>query len=252
MRKPEHGRRLRLIVAGADRSCFPGFHAANLAVALAASGCAVRLVETSGLQPNAAFFLALPPDVYLDGPTLDAGGAPASALSGVDIAFALGGSPAEAGGARAAVDVVHAAPAEFEPAWRETAASAVEGFGGQLAAVVLAGAGSAGRRLLARWDHPGRGYVLRVGGPRATGVPGDAHDLGVVDRWHAALTDPMPPHVRDPESLLARAYRSVAEFILAEARFDGVKPEESRDRPRAGAYREVARRGASAALTRPR
>jgi hypothetical protein len=255
MRKPEHGRRLRLIVAGADRSCFPGFHTANLAVALAASGCAVRLLETSGLQPNAGFFLALPPDVYLDGPALDAGGArapSASALFGVDIAFGLGGAPAEASAGRAAVEVIHAPPAEFESAWREAAAASVEGFTGPVAVVVLDGAGGAGRRLLAGLPDPARGYVLRVAGLRGASAAGDIRDLGTVDRWHPALTDRVPPHVRDPESHLARAYRSVAEYILAETRFDDVEHGDGRDQPRAGVYREVTRRGASAAFTRPR
>jgi len=255
MRKPEHGRRLRLIVAGAERSCFPGFHTANLAVALAASGCAVRLAEMSGLQPNAGFFLALPPDVYIDGPALNAGGTAtpvASALSGVDIAFDLAGPPTEANGGRAVVEVVHAPPAEFESAWRQTAASAVEGFAGAVAVVVLDGGQGVGKRLLAGLPDPARGYVLRVAGPRGADTPGEVQDLGAVDRWQAALSDRLPPHLRDSESHLARAYRSVAEFILTETRFDGAQPEDGRERPRAGAYREVTRRGTSAAFTRPR
>lgn len=215
----------------------------------------MRLSETSGLHPNAAYFLALPPDVYLDGPALDADGAAApaaSALSGVSITFALAGAPTDASGARAAVDVVHVPPLEFEPAWREATVSAFEGFEGQLGIIVFDHEAGVGKRLLAGLAARGRAYILRVAGPRAAAVPGDAHDLGAVDRWHEALTDPVPPAVRDPESLLARAYRSVAEYVLAEARFDGTKTEDSSDRPPAGAYRRAARRGASAAFTRPR
>jgi hypothetical protein len=57
--------RVTLVIVGENRACFSGFHAANLAAALSARGCSVRLSERSGLLPNAGFYLALSPSQYI-------------------------------------------------------------------------------------------------------------------------------------------------------------------------------------------
>jgi len=85
-RRRDPAPRACLLVTGENKLAFPGFHAANLAAALAARGCEVRLHERSGLLPNAGFYLALPPTGYI--PWNLADDETAIGLSGVTLDYA--------------------------------------------------------------------------------------------------------------------------------------------------------------------
>jgi len=193
----------RIILLGARREWFPGFHAANLAAAFALDGYAVRLVERSGLLANAGFFLALPPAVYA-APGRGEFSA-VSAFGGVDVWFAppppafAGASQHESG----VVELVHAPPLD--------AASEID-YGGE-DVVYLIGDGADARRL----PRPGpRSWVLLVGG-EGVAPPAGFAPAGSLSKWKRALRDTVPAVVRDPGSSLGRSYRGCCERLVSRA-----------------------------------
>lgn len=205
----------RVVVAGADRACFPGFHVANLAAALARARYRVRVVEQSGLVVNAARFLALPPQVYA---SLAACPPSASAIDGVEVWF---DAPPEATASPRTVDLVHVPPLEEPRALQRTAAR----WRDAVTAVFA-------RRPLLPVALPGARLVL-VAPPPDAAPPESWGGLAVVTRWQRSLGDPLPACVRDPASRLSRAYATCADRLVV-----SVHPEELHAR-------------ASAALTRP-
>jgi hypothetical protein len=182
----------RVVVAGVNRECFPGFHTANLAAALAVNGYRVRLVELSGLLPNAARFLAMPPRVYTRALARDGTGLSVSALNGVDLWFALP-PPSDA------VDLIHVPPID---SGAEFAAARHEVQGEDCTWLFIAATATEvprGRRGVAR----ARVLVVGTDAPRRKGGPVVA---GQVTRWRHALAEVLPAVVRDPRSLMSRSY----------------------------------------------
>ena len=64
-RLPARIDRHRVWVTAISRDCFSAYHAANLALGMAHRGHVVELVEASGVLPCTAYFLRLPPRVYI-------------------------------------------------------------------------------------------------------------------------------------------------------------------------------------------
>lgn len=205
------GPRPRTLVVGAvDRGTFPGFHVAAMAAAMAALGRRVRVIERSGLLANAGRFLALPAAVYAGSRR-----SPVSALSGVELWYS---DPPAAG--QATVDIVHVPPPGPGPGTR------VPPHG---VAVVVA-------RNRSEAAAGGQRVRCLIVGPAETRGPGSpAVDVvGCVHRWLPALSDVLPPPVRDWESTLSRAYLDCARRLLA------VEGGDARDRD-AGERRAAAR-----------
>lgn len=196
-----------VVVAGVDRECFPAFHVANMAAALAGRGHAVRLAELSAEPLNTGFFLSLPPAVYIDPPSDGVG---VSALGRVTLVHALARETSEAG----RIDLVHLPPV------------AAATHGAVLQRVMDATGASVTLLYLSAGDDPlpeppeGAGIcAVDVRGPRRDGPPRNEQPDGVVwlgriDRWHSALCDPIPPVIRDPHSMLARSYQSLCESLI--------------------------------------
>jgi hypothetical protein len=55
----------RVLVTAVSRDCFSAYHVANLALGIARRGLEVELIEMSGMLPCAAYFLQMPPRVYI-------------------------------------------------------------------------------------------------------------------------------------------------------------------------------------------
>ncbi len=55
----------RVYITPTSRECFGGYHTANIALGFAQKGYAVQLMEISDTLPCSAYFLRLPPSVYL-------------------------------------------------------------------------------------------------------------------------------------------------------------------------------------------
>lgn len=190
---------LRIVVSGVRREWFPGFHAANLAAAFAVEGYAVRLVECSGLLPNAGFFMGLPPAVYATPERTDVSSV--SALGGVDVWFTTpppGVADASLSGSEI-VELVHAPPLD----------AAVEFAHSDDHVVYVTGEPSEARRL-----PRARSWTLHVGEGDGV-VPGGLTPVGRISRWRHALRDSVPAVVRDPDSALARSYRECCERLAS-------------------------------------
>lgn len=196
----------RVLARAGGRYLFPGFHIANIAAALSARGTSVRLFELSGLQPNAAFFLAMPPRVYLDRP-LEGQGAWISALGGVRVTMSGDESLREAGRVNGpCVDIVHLPP---DPRPR--------GAGRPLARPSPQAAERDGIEIEFTDGEAERSVRYTLGpsvhsGPRV--VSEQSIRTGVLERWQRGLTDPVPAVFRDRDSMLARAYDAIAGHIL--------------------------------------
>lgn len=61
--------------------------------------------------------------------------------------------------------------------------------------------------------YPKEMYVVDVDGPARSGSE-TAVWLGRIDRWHGSLCDPIPPVLRDPQSMLARDYQSIVDALV--------------------------------------
>jgi hypothetical protein len=207
------------------KCCFPGFHVANLAAALSVKNCPVRVLDRSGLLPNAGYFMALPSWVYIrweeDSPGLSAG------LAGVEVDCSSEEprvAPQSARPARA--ELIHLPPLSPEAPMREALQEAKErGRPANILLVLRTG------RTLDEGILPALGAELRSAAtfaltlaeypcgdsgeptPSRAGEPG-AIDLGRIVGWERALDDRIPPVVRTPHSALSQAYRSTAEALL--------------------------------------
>lgn len=208
MRRPPQGR-VRLAVAGMSADVMPAFHVANLALAAAARGAAVRVEERSGLPANAGCFLGLHPRCWIVGD--DSISQPVSAFARVS--FLLGGN---------GVPISHPSVAENEveivhvPPWDSGAEHAEEMARLTAPAIVLylAERGAEPRPWCERNGDAIRRVAFVAGAVRAGLEEGC---VGVFTRWKRALTDPLPVVVRDPESHLSRQYRNALSTLLAGA-----------------------------------
>lgn len=210
-----HGRALRLVVAGVSPDVIPGFHAANLALAAAVRGMTVRIVEASGLPVSAGCFLGLDPRCWaLDGHAPEAA---VSAFARVSFVRSHGpgckaGAAPGGNGAADTIEIVHAPPWD---AGEEHVRIIADTIAGPTIVLYLAERDQPPRpwREWAHAENVGArvAFVTRAGAPAAN--PACA---GVITRWSAALTDPLPAVLRDPGSRLARQYRDVLSNLFAD------------------------------------
>jgi hypothetical protein len=196
------GDSLRCLIAGVDRECMPGFHVANLSVALRSDSVTVRVVERSGLVLNVARFLALPARVYaaLPGTRI----APSVlALDGIEVWFSE--PPAPAG---RTIDLIHAPALSDRAAFEQCADSA----GADV--TVLVARRRADARAVAREDT--RLLLVETDRDDRAGGP-DPRVVGTVTRWRRSLADALPAVARDRGSRLSRSYIECARHLTAAA-----------------------------------
>lgn len=223
----------RVWVTAVSRECFGAYHAANLALGIARKGHAVDLVEVSGVLPCAAYFLRLPPRVYLKHKA-QAPEEPLSALGGITVRFSLEerieapdlgsdglavGAPSRGSGRR--VEVVHLPPAsEFESLQASLARAREKADGGDVRALILATdesrARDAGRRFLTgqegvQWSTLSLERRVTAGDRSRNG----GRSLGYLVGWRQLLSDPVPCVVRDPESHVSRSYLSICDVLVS-------------------------------------
>lgn len=222
----------RVLVTAVSRDCFSAYHAANLALGIARRGMEVELIEMSGMFPCAAYFLRMPPRVYLRHRTQSPGES-LSALGGVSVRFSPdadsgttegAGEGITTGGRRrraARVTLFHLPPASRQDLLDAALLRVLgSGAGAGERALVLAPDESMARETGRRLFNSRRGVewktlslVKRITAAERLGIEG--HSLGYLTGWRALLNDPVPCVLRDPESHVARAYLSVCEVLAA-------------------------------------
>jgi hypothetical protein len=236
-RLPEKSNRHRVLlyIAASAPNCFGAFHATNIALSFQQRGYRVRLIELSGVLPCCAYFLGLPPRVYLK-QKKEFPDEELSALGGVSIRFAppetaAGGhesAPGVPAGFRrrptSRIDIVHLPPVLADRtagrAFRSTG-PLLDAFGvDRVRAVVLApddhGALVAGGRLFGARNTVDWVTLSVQRNPR-TEVQGGKlrQSLGYLAGWRALLSDPLPCVVRDPDSHVSRSYYAVSEALFS-------------------------------------
>jgi hypothetical protein len=239
-RLPEkrNGRHSLLYIAASSVDCFGAYHAANIALCLQQRGQRVRLIDLSGNLPCCAYFLKLPPRVYIK-QKKENPGEELSALAGISVCFEAPGShAAKPGGeegivagfrprAGSQIDIVHLPPASASDA-AEAALRSCESLPGvrNATAAVLAPddrtAQMAGGRLFG--SRSGIDWVTLALSrkPRAEEHEGSfRQSLGYLAGWRPLLSDPLPCVVRDPESHLSRSYFSVSEALISRSNRPG-------------------------------
>lgn len=208
---------VRLVVAGMSADVIPAFHVANLALAAAARGLAVHIVDRSGLPVNAGCFLGLDPHCWVareDGPV-----APVAAFARVTFTLSRdrGSSSAQDSSTELGelVEMIHVPPFDAGPEHAHALSGAIS-LAVPTVVVYLA-------EFLAEprpWREMGEreGVVRRVAYVTRAGRDG-AEDgcVGALVRWKRSLTDPLPVMVRDPDSQLARQYTDLMSKLLADA-----------------------------------
>jgi len=216
---PSRGPRASLLVTSDGKSCFSGFHAANLAAAFAARRMNTCVFELSGLLPNAGYFMALPPRRYIRW-NADQNEHAISALAGIKIGYSPQIRPGfgrQAG--RPRLDLIHLPPVFPREPFR-SALEQIRDFAGARVPVLLLGR-NAGRgfELIRSTVERTPGWMLCCVGLDAGisfPVDGDRRiaDLGHLGFWRGRLNDRIPVVLRVPESALARTYSSICETIL--------------------------------------
>lgn len=202
----------KIVIFGNTRDDFPGFHAANLAVAFARAERSVRLLDLSGLVPDSAYFLALPPEIALDPQWREKfARAPFTALAGVRLSFSLEESDGVETGA--AVDVLHAPISALFSNLPEKVLGWMRGAD----AHVCVARGDADIPPIP--EMGGRGFVVHTS-PGQNLRPGWTV-ADPVSRWRDALTDRVPAAIRDPGSILARRYEQLRAEITTSWREAG-------------------------------
>jgi hypothetical protein len=229
----------RVFVVAVSRECFGAYHAANIALGFEQKGYEVELSEISGVLPCSAYFMRLPPRVYI-GHKAKSPHEALSALGRVSIRFSLSRDrstgDALSGGlevgprrrSAGVVEVYHLPPLGDIEALERVLEESVESAGTQSGrsmaarptAVVLAPnepeARRAGRRLFENrtwvdWstlsldDRPER--PMRTGNTRRC--------LGYLTGWRSLLSDPLPCVVRDPGSHVSRSYLSICDALIS-------------------------------------
>jgi hypothetical protein len=220
LQSPPSSPRATLLVTGGGRGCFSGFHTANLAAAFAAKRLNTSLFELSGLLPNTGYFLALPPQRYIQW-NADDNERAIPAMAGIKMCFSPRvqlGFGRQAG--RPRMDLFHLPPVFPEQPFR----SMLEGVRGRMdqhAVVLLFGtADDAGApdflksALGHSLDCPI--YCVSLDSGTSFSADGDRRviDLGYLGLWERRLCDRIPIVMRVPESALARTYDSLCDTIL--------------------------------------
>jgi hypothetical protein len=220
-RHREPAPRLCLVIAGADRGCFPGFHAANLAAALAVRGCEVRLHERSGLLPNAGFYFSLPPSQYIRWE--DSEGETDSGLAGVTLDCSRGALRIPRGDwPRARIDLLHLPPlTEKTRAMDYFGLSGEEGPGPPVVVLLVGGEtvlDGIPAGFLERFEpdtvlvfHTTESGAAEREAGRAADPP--LSGIGAATGWETALADRVSVVIRVPDSGLATAYFAAADAL---------------------------------------
>lgn len=206
-----------MFVVGLSPKCFPAFHLANIAAAISSQGRAVRVTEQSGLLANTAFFLSLPPEVYVGGvsravPTT------VSALGGIRIRFL--GRPANVAGGAAevpvdsggVVDLFHMPPTD-DPTTLRRDVEEILGSAEESIVVLIGRAADVDRTAWFGGESWMRVCVVDTG-RRVDRDAAGVDVIGSVSRWEGALVDLILPVLRDSGSSLARAYGLIARRLL--------------------------------------
>lgn len=178
----------------------PGFHVANLAAAMAASGRRVLLHEWSGVQPSAAYFLSLPPAVFLAASVAApvAGGDAPVVFSAIDRVALTFDRRSPDLNLEPEVEVYHVHPED------------VPEFDRAVTAWVCLGAGPL------PYVNSGAS-VVRVGLTSHRRDSDPAFDA-TLPSWRRSATDRLPAVVRDPNSRLARSYKHLVEKVVLSRR----------------------------------
>jgi hypothetical protein len=250
------GRRTLLYIVASSVDCFGAFHAANIALCLQQRGRRVRLFELSGILPCSAYFLRLPPRVYIK-QKKEHPGEELSALGGISICFEVPGSSAESLGEEQGViagfrprsgsqiDIVHLPPADAHDAAEAALRSCdpLLDVKSVTAAVLapddhtaqMAGGRLFGSRSGVDWVTLALARNPRVEAEGASFRP----SLGYLAGWRPLLSDPLPCVVRDPESHVSRSYFSVGEALISRSNSPGDKDANAKSkRPKpAGRFR---------------
>jgi hypothetical protein len=215
---------VRVVVAGTSADVIPGFHVANLALAAAARGVPVHIIEASGLSASTGYFLALDPRCWVAGANgrgphaADGNGQGPTVTAFPRVSFTrireVEAKPGAIDQPPAGIEMVHAPPCDAGEGHTDVVAREAAR---RCRTIVL--------YLAARepepcpWrpgqTHPDVVYrvafVTRAG--RAGGQDGC---VGTFTRWTRALTDFLPVVVRDPGSRLARQYDDAISNLLAD------------------------------------
>jgi len=220
-------------VAGEDTRCFSGFHAANLAASFSLSGSPVRVIDRSGLLPNAGYFLLAPSSESF--PRAGSSLRTVMGMAGIEIQFLRAGSAERSHPAADRLEIIHLPPLSRPEHFANELGGAL-GVEKAPALFVLLGT-RFGRRsslmdLVGKAWGPDAIALLQVreaqppaageidaapGGPAGLETAGpDPISLGSVVGWEDLLGEGMAPPLRDPDAEFSRAYRSVAETVRFE------------------------------------
>jgi len=211
--------RRQVIVAGLGPECFPAFHLANIAAAMSSLGQPVRVVERSGLLANTAFFLSLPPEVYIGAGSRSVPTS-VSALGGVKVSFpgSESGDGREAadvlGQSRDVVDLFHFPPTADPADLTRNAADCAVASGKRVVLLI----GPSEDVGLANWSEglEATAKYLLITDHDSKNDRHGVDVIGTVGRWESALVDSIPPVLRDSGSRLARAYGLIASRLLSQ------------------------------------
>jgi len=237
----------RVFVTATTKECFGGYHAANIALGFSQTGCRVKLLELSNVLPGSAYFLRLPPKVYVKRRTnsLSCGVESFSALNGIRVYFDVPGDmvgddvietgikAGQHGRQSRAVEVIHLPPVADHESLHDMLGTVVGSSGTQRQARALvlapteADAREAGRTVFGRW--PSISWVtlsIRERTRPPIGRSNGGQHLGYLAGWRPLLADPLPSLVRDPESHVSRSYLSICDALMSlantvESRHDG-------------------------------
>ncbi len=208
---------LNLFLSAETKDCLSGFHAANLAAAIALRQARVRVFELSGLLPNAAYYFSHQPGVYLgsaDAPRREF----SPALNTISITFdpiRLMGESSVSDHLR--VNLVHLPTIDDGEEFAATLAALKDRCPGERWVLRLTREpGQSRDGLFSEWlDVSGSFTLLLPESDKVTGAV-DTMSLGSIRRWEAAVEDRVPIVVRNPRSGLAREYVSLCESILGQ------------------------------------
>ncbi|MEE9271350.1 MAG: hypothetical protein V3V49_13940 [Candidatus Krumholzibacteria bacterium] len=206
---------LSILVTSAGSECFSGLHVANLAMAFSERKIAVSVYELSGMLPNASFYLAHPPGVYLGtrGPDMFH-----PALRGVSLTFGTVPPPvADAGQRTARLNLFHLPPLRMQERLRESLKRAAGILSPERWMLLLHD--NAGIDLsMAKWLRvevgPQRTLTVRVGDPGPSLVPGAEH-LGAIGGWRPRVVDRVPVVLREPRADVSLEYLSICDSVLS-------------------------------------
>ena len=206
-----------ILVTAASHECFSGLHVANLAVAFSARKFTVRLYDLSGTLPNASFYLAHPPKLYL-GERSWGQEAFHPALCGVSAAVDAVPPPAQdVGDRQSQVHLIHLPSLQAPAMLRERVGEASTVLTPNRWTLVLhdtRGVDLATMEWLRREVEPQRTFTVTVGDPGPPLVP-RAEYLGGLGAWKPLVADRVPVVVREPQARASLEYLSVCDSMLS-------------------------------------